>query len=57
MPAIVGPEDYERWLMPETDAKDLLRPSPAERMTAWPISTRVNSPRNEGAELLEAVEA
>jgi putative SOS response-associated peptidase YedK len=43
--------------MPETDAKDLLRPYPAELMTAWPISTRVNSPRNEGAELLEAIEA
>ena len=47
MPVIVGPEDYECWLMPETDAKDLLRPYPAELMTAWPISIRVSSPRDE----------
>ena len=57
MPVIIGPEDYERWLMPASDAKDLLRPYPAELMTAWPISTRVNSPRNEGAELLEGIAA
>ncbi len=57
MPVILAPEDYDGWLLPETDAKALLWPYPAELMTAWPISPRVNSPRNEGAELLEAVEA
>jgi hypothetical protein len=33
----------------------LLRPFPAERMESFPISTRVNSAKNDGPELLEPV--
>jgi len=51
MPVILAPENWDTWL--ETEAKDagglqsLLKPYLAEDMTAWPVSTRVNSPRNE----------
>src|SRR5215216_5844506 len=44
MPAILRPEYYARWLDPAVQASDLLAPFPAEPMTIWPISTRVNSP-------------
>ena len=52
MPVILRPEDYDRWLGIEPDPRDLLRPFPAELVTMWPISTRVNSPKNDDADLL-----
>lgn len=59
MPAIVWPRDYGHWLDPAlTDVEKIhtmLAPYASEQMEAWPISTRVNNVRNEGAELLEAV--
>jgi putative SOS response-associated peptidase YedK len=55
MPGILRPEDYDRWLGIEPDPRDLLRPFPAELMTMWPISTRVNSPKNDDADLLTPV--
>ena len=57
MPVILDPRDYDRWLDPETKEQppvDLLRPYPAERMLAWPVSERVGNVRNNDAELLEA---
>jgi putative SOS response-associated peptidase YedK len=48
MPAIVRPEDYDRWL-----ALDLEASFPSEPMAIWPISTRVNSPKNDDPDLLE----
>ena len=36
------------------DVSDLLRPVPAEQMTAYPVSTRVNAVKNDGPELIEA---
>ncbi len=57
MPVILEPKDYERWLDPATTERppvDLLRPYPAERMHAWPVSDRVGNVRNNDAELLEA---
>src|SRR5215204_2547271 len=56
MPAILRPEDYARWLGEEEPPADLLAPFPAEPMAMWPISTRVNSPKNDDAQLLEAIE-
>ena len=56
MPVIVEPKDYNRWLDPETTERppiDLLRPYPAERMQAWPVSERVGNVRNDDATLLE----
>jgi putative SOS response-associated peptidase YedK len=53
MPVILHPDDYDRWLSNiEPDPRDLLVPYPAEPMTMWPISTRVNSPANDDPELL-----
>ena len=55
MPVILEPQDYDRWLDPEVTERppvDLLRPFPAERMRAWPVSERVGNVRNNDAELL-----
>ena len=53
MPAILDPTSYNRWLGLEPDPRDLLITYPSEPMTMWPISTRVNSPANDDASLLE----
>ena len=55
MPAILRPEDYDRWLGDEEPPADLLAPFPAEPMTMWPISARVNSPQNDDPALLTAL--
>lgn len=53
MPVIIAPEQYQRWLDPENTAVgDLIAPFPPERMTYYPVSTRVNAARNEGAALI-----
>ena len=53
MPVILPPDAYHRWLSPlEPNPSDLLRPFPVEQMRMWPISTRVNSPQNDDADLL-----
>jgi len=56
MPAILAPDDYDRWLSEEPDPRDLLRPFPADLMRMWPISTRVNKPENDDATIIEPVE-
>ena len=56
MPAILGREDEQQWLAPDTteaDAKQLLKPYTASQMVAYPVSPKVNSWENEGAELIE----
>jgi putative SOS response-associated peptidase YedK len=54
MPLIVAPEDAPRWLdRDEPDVHDLLRPFPAEEMTAYRVSVRVNSAANDDAGLIE----
>ena len=55
MPVVLRPEDYDRWLGIEPDPRDLLRPFPAELMRLWPISTRVNAPKNDDPDLLVPV--
>jgi len=60
MPVILAPEDWDAWL--ESDGKDaqakqsLLEPYPAEDMAARPVSAKVNSPRNDSVECVEALE-
>jgi putative SOS response-associated peptidase YedK len=56
MPAILRPEDYERWLSSESDPHDLLITYLSELMKMWPFSKRVNSPRNDDAELLTEID-
>jgi putative SOS response-associated peptidase YedK len=57
MPVILRAEDYELWLDEDVRQQDfrreLLRPFPASEMTAYPVSTLVNSTRNHGMELIE----
>lgn len=60
MPVILGPEDYESWLgergaPSRTKLAIMLRPYPAELMRAFPVSRDVNSPTNDGPELLQQV--
>ncbi len=56
MPAIVTPEHCGAWLEgSSSDARSVLAPFPAERMDAYPVSTRVNAPRNDEPELLEPI--
>jgi len=58
MPVIVGPRDYDRWLDPGDPVRppiDLMRPYPAEQMSAWPVSDRVGNVRNNDPELLDSV--
>ena len=56
MPAMVTPESCGVWLEgSSSDARDALGPFPVELMDAYPVSTRVNSPRNDNPELLERV--
>ena len=56
MPVIVAPDDRDRWLNPEIeDPGDLMRPFPSELIAFWPVSTRVNSTRNDTPDLLDAV--
>lgn len=56
MPLILPREAYLRWLGSEADPRDLLAQYPAEEMRMWPISTRVNSPRNDDEALLEPID-
>ena len=57
MPVIIAPENYDRWLSPiEPDPRDLLAPYPSEPIVIWPISMRVNAPRNDSEDMLERVE-
>jgi putative SOS response-associated peptidase YedK len=54
MPVILGEDDHEAWLDPgRPGGAALLRPCPAGWLEAVPVSTRVNSPRNDDAALVE----
>jgi putative SOS response-associated peptidase YedK len=37
------------------DLKELLKPFPAGRMRMWPISSRVNDPKNDDEALLKPI--
>ena len=53
MPAILAKEDREAWLTGSTEeAWAALKPYPDEHTIAWPVSTRVNSLRNNDAQLI-----
>jgi putative SOS response-associated peptidase YedK len=61
MPVILAPADFTEWLgtgrdasaMEQAQLRHLLHPYPSERMQAWPVSTYVNRPGNEGARCSE----
>ena len=59
MPVILSEDTEEVWLDPKTSIStlvDLMVPFEAKRMTAQPVSTRVNNVRNDDASLLVAVQ-
>ena len=51
MPVILSAEHYPAWLDPQTKDPALLKPllksAPAEEIALYPVSKRVNSPRND----------
>jgi putative SOS response-associated peptidase YedK len=52
-PAILRPEDQQAWLAGTQDeAWVCLKQYPDDLRSAWPVSTRVNSPKNQGPELI-----
>ena len=55
MPAIIPREEEQHWLSlkPDPLLADLLKPYPADRMEAFPVSKLVNSPGNDTPEILE----
>jgi putative SOS response-associated peptidase YedK len=55
MPVILPEEHHEAWLSGEA-GKEVLVPYPGHRMKAWPVSARVNSPKNDDAEIIVPVE-
>ena len=59
MPVIVKPEQYPLWLDPAVRDKEklagLLQPYASADMATYPVSPRVNDPKNEGPELIEPV--
>ena len=56
MPVILHPKDYARWLDPSPqtpeELKPFIKPFPADLMNAYPVSTMVNTPANDTAELV-----
>jgi putative SOS response-associated peptidase YedK len=56
MPVILAPSDYLRWIGEEPDPRSLMRQFPADLMRMWPISTRVNTPENDDASIIEPIE-
>src|SRR5919106_120411 len=56
MPVILHPRDYAKWLDPSPQTpenlKPLIKPFPAEEMSAYPVSTMVNKAENDIPELV-----
>lgn len=52
MPVVIGPEDRARWINPDVDPVELMRPYPSELMTMWPIGKAVGNVRNQEPDLL-----
>ncbi len=56
MPAILPKEDYSAWLAPAVKSPDallaLLKPYPTPDMDCFPVSTLVNKPENDRAEIV-----
>jgi putative SOS response-associated peptidase YedK len=58
MPVILHAWDEDDWLNPQLplqDAQALLAPYPAQLMTAYEVSAKVNSPAHNSPEVIERV--
>jgi putative SOS response-associated peptidase YedK len=51
MPVVLARDDIGGWL--DKGGGDLLRPCPENWLRAWPVSTKVNSVKNDAPELVE----
>lgn len=60
MPVILPEEHYQQWLTPDevepADVTGMLVPFDPGRMTATPVSRKVNNPRNNSPDLVDRVE-
>jgi putative SOS response-associated peptidase YedK len=60
MPVILDPGDYAEWLdrmpRPKEELMSLLRPFPSDKMRSYPVSSMVNSARNQGPGCIEQEE-
>ena len=57
MPVILPQTAIDAWLDPNyKDVSPLLRPYPDDAMAWYPVSDVVNSPRNDGPELIKPLE-
>jgi putative SOS response-associated peptidase YedK len=57
MPVILDPAGCDQWLDADespSDLQSLLKPFPRDELTAQPVSTFVNNPRNQGPKCIEA---
>jgi putative SOS response-associated peptidase YedK len=60
MPVIINPEDYTTWL--DTNFDDVIKlqamslPYPDRFMEAYPVSRKVNSPKNDSPDLIDEVQ-
>lgn len=57
MPVIVADRDFEHWLDPDIQGQEtlesILQPYPSDKMTFHPVSTLVNSAKNDTPECIE----
>lgn len=60
MPVILQPKDYSEWLNPQPAnpmvLQKILQPYPSEEMAAFPVSKRVNNPKEDVPECILPVE-
>jgi putative SOS response-associated peptidase YedK len=60
MPVILDKKNYAEWLEPAPQTREnlihLIQPFPADRMSAYPVSTLVNVPNNDRIELIAPTE-
>jgi putative SOS response-associated peptidase YedK len=54
MPVVLGAEHLDRWLDPQLESvpEQLLKSDLAGGLEAWPVSSEVNSIRNDGPQLI-----
>jgi putative SOS response-associated peptidase YedK len=56
MPVILDPDDYDAWMEPDVEEafklQSLLKPFASAKMKFHPVSTAVNSPRNDSPNLI-----
>jgi putative SOS response-associated peptidase YedK len=57
MPLVIGPRSYAAWLDPATADPQALVASFDGELSARPVSTLVNDPKNDDSRLLEPIPA